>query len=133
MGFMVAQRLTQITPPAATPDLLWQRVEAAWSAVPQELIQSLFESIPRRVAAILLWSPCGSTAADSVQSGWPDIVTNSYRQLHAVFAQAQLKTRTKTFELVEEKQKLLDIREKGERERCASRRYLLHIIVKLIC
>ncbi|GFW08694.1 hypothetical protein TNCV_2777121 [Trichonephila clavipes] len=28
----------------------------------------------------------GSTAADSVQSGWPDIVTNSYRQLHAVFA-----------------------------------------------
>ncbi|GFS77367.1 hypothetical protein TNCV_4566051 [Trichonephila clavipes] len=28
----------------------------------------------------------GRTAADSVQSGWPDIVTNSYRQLHAVFA-----------------------------------------------
>ncbi|GFX87423.1 hypothetical protein TNCV_3369921 [Trichonephila clavipes] len=45
------------------------------------------------------------------------------------------KTRTETFELVEEKQKLLDIRigEKRERERCASRRYLLHIIVKLIC
>ncbi|GFV86147.1 transposable element Tcb1 transposase [Trichonephila clavipes] len=33
---MVAQRLTQITPPAATPDQLWQRVVAAWSAVPQE-------------------------------------------------------------------------------------------------
>ncbi|GFY28628.1 transposable element Tcb1 transposase [Trichonephila clavipes] len=31
---MVAQRLTQITPQAATPDQLWQRVEAAWSAVP---------------------------------------------------------------------------------------------------
>ncbi|GFY00541.1 hypothetical protein TNCV_2139381 [Trichonephila clavipes] len=43
------------------------------------------------------------------------------------------KTRTETVELVEEKQKLLDIREKGERERCASRRYLLNIIVKLIC
>ncbi|GFV91676.1 transposable element Tcb1 transposase [Trichonephila clavipes] len=27
---MVAQRLTQITPPAATPDQLWQRVEAAF-------------------------------------------------------------------------------------------------------
>ncbi|GFT31666.1 hypothetical protein TNCV_231031 [Trichonephila clavipes] len=27
----------------------------------------------------------GSTAADSVQSGWPDVVSNSYRQLHAVF------------------------------------------------
>ncbi|GFU95903.1 integrase catalytic domain-containing protein [Trichonephila clavipes] len=49
----VAQRLTQITPPAATPDKLWQRVEAAWSALPQEHIQSLFESMPRRVAAVI--------------------------------------------------------------------------------
>ncbi|GFT71000.1 transposable element Tcb1 transposase [Trichonephila clavipes] len=48
MWSMVAQRLTQITLPAAPPDQLWQRVEAAWSAVPQEHhIQSLFESIPR--------------------------------------------------------------------------------------
>ncbi|GFY24332.1 transposable element Tcb1 transposase [Trichonephila clavipes] len=53
MGSMVAQQLTQITPPAATPDQLWQRVEAAWSAVPQEHIQSLFESIPRRVTAVI--------------------------------------------------------------------------------
>ncbi|GFV59869.1 transposable element Tcb1 transposase [Trichonephila clavipes] len=35
MWSRVAQRLTQITPPAATPDQLLQRVEAAWSAVPQ--------------------------------------------------------------------------------------------------
>ncbi|GFW15091.1 transposable element Tcb1 transposase [Trichonephila clavipes] len=53
MWSMVAQRLTQITPPAATPDQLWQRVEAAWSAVPQEHTQSLFKSMPRRVAAIV--------------------------------------------------------------------------------
>ncbi|GFT21733.1 transposable element Tcb1 transposase [Trichonephila clavipes] len=53
MRFMVAQRLTQITPLAVTPDQLWQRVEAAWSAVPQEHIQSLFESMPRRVAAVI--------------------------------------------------------------------------------
>ncbi|GFX28669.1 transposable element Tcb1 transposase [Trichonephila clavipes] len=53
MWSMVAQRLTQITPPAATPNQLWQRVEAAWSAVPQEHIQSLFESMPRRVAAVI--------------------------------------------------------------------------------
>ncbi|GFV95382.1 transposable element Tc1 transposase [Trichonephila clavipes] len=50
VSFMVAQRLTQITPPAVTPDELWQRVEAAWSAVPQE---SLFESMPRRVVAVI--------------------------------------------------------------------------------
>ncbi|GFV12762.1 transposable element Tcb1 transposase [Trichonephila clavipes] len=53
MRSMVAQQFTQITPPAATPDQLWQRVEVAWSAVPQEHIQSLFESMPRRVAAVM--------------------------------------------------------------------------------
>ncbi|GFW35932.1 transposable element Tcb1 transposase [Trichonephila clavipes] len=53
MWSMVAQRLIQITPPAATPDQLWQRLEAAWSAVPQEHVQSLFESMPRRVAAVI--------------------------------------------------------------------------------
>ncbi|GFY05426.1 transposable element Tc1 transposase [Trichonephila clavipes] len=53
MWSMVAQRLTQITSPAATPDQLWQHVEAAWSAVPQEHILSLFESMPRRVAAVI--------------------------------------------------------------------------------
>ncbi|GFY34905.1 transposable element Tcb1 transposase [Trichonephila clavipes] len=51
MWSLVAQRLTQITPPAATLDQLWQRVEAAWSAVPQEHIQSFFESMSRHVAA----------------------------------------------------------------------------------
>ncbi|GFU19114.1 transposable element Tcb1 transposase [Trichonephila clavipes] len=53
MWSMVAQRLTQITPPAATLDQLWQRVEAAWSAVLQEHIQSLSESMLRRVAAVI--------------------------------------------------------------------------------
>ncbi|GFX75236.1 hypothetical protein TNCV_3954871 [Trichonephila clavipes] len=51
MWSMIAQRLTQITLPAATPDHLWQRVEAAWSAVRQKHTQSLFESMPRRAAA----------------------------------------------------------------------------------
>ncbi|GFY25532.1 transposable element Tcb1 transposase [Trichonephila clavipes] len=53
MWSMIAQRLSQITPPAATPDQLWQHVEAAWSAVPQEHILSLFESMLRRVAAVI--------------------------------------------------------------------------------
>ncbi|GFX03952.1 transposable element Tcb1 transposase [Trichonephila clavipes] len=53
MWSRVAQRLTQITPPASTPDQLWQRVEPARSAVPQEQFQSLFESVPRRVAAVI--------------------------------------------------------------------------------
>ncbi|GFX96997.1 hypothetical protein TNCV_1997291 [Trichonephila clavipes] len=55
---------------------------------------------------------------------------------HSLSAQAQLsETRTETvetFELVKVEPKLLR-EEKRERQRCASRRYLLHIIVKLIC
>ncbi|GFV23656.1 transposable element Tcb1 transposase [Trichonephila clavipes] len=50
---MVAQQLTQITFPVATPDQLWQRGDAACSAVPQKLIQSLFESMPRRVVVVI--------------------------------------------------------------------------------
>ncbi|GFV39185.1 transposable element Tcb1 transposase [Trichonephila clavipes] len=53
MCSMFAQRLTQIAPPAATPAQLWQCLKTAWSAVPQEHIQSLFQSIPRRVAAMI--------------------------------------------------------------------------------
>ncbi|GFS58208.1 transposable element Tc1 transposase [Trichonephila clavipes] len=53
MWSMVAQQLTQITPPTATQDQLWKHVEAAWSGVPQEHIQSFFESMPRRVAGVI--------------------------------------------------------------------------------
>ncbi|GFU60619.1 transposable element Tcb1 transposase [Trichonephila clavipes] len=45
MWSMIGQRLTQIKPTAATPVQLWQRVEAAWSAVSQEHVQSLCESM----------------------------------------------------------------------------------------
>ncbi|GFW70846.1 transposable element Tcb1 transposase [Trichonephila clavipes] len=56
MWSMAAERLTQMTPPAATTDQLWQRGEAAWSAVLQEHIQSLFESVPRCVAAMISYN-----------------------------------------------------------------------------
>ncbi|PRD38251.1 UNVERIFIED_CONTAM: hypothetical protein NCL1_04034 [Trichonephila clavipes] len=39
--------------PSCPTRSLWQRVEAAWSAAPQEHIQSLFESMPRRVAMVI--------------------------------------------------------------------------------
>ncbi|GFU93389.1 transposable element Tcb1 transposase [Trichonephila clavipes] len=60
MWSMFAQRLTQITPPSATPDQLCQCVKAAWSAGPQEHIQSLFESMPRRVATVISNNHCYS-------------------------------------------------------------------------
>ncbi|GFX00615.1 transposable element Tcb1 transposase [Trichonephila clavipes] len=55
MWSMVAQQLTQLTPPAATPDQLWQRGESALYAVSKkkEHIQSLYELMPRRVAAVI--------------------------------------------------------------------------------
>ncbi|GFV13982.1 tyrosine-protein kinase receptor [Trichonephila clavipes] len=77
MWSMVAQRLTQITLPAAPPDQLWQCAEAAWCTVPQEHIQSLFESMPKRVAAIracqdnrpnMRTDPCSTKAITSVRT-----------------------------------------------------------------
>ncbi|GFX38462.1 hypothetical protein TNCV_2344351 [Trichonephila clavipes] len=54
---------------------------------------------------------------------------------HSLRAQAQLmRTETvETFELVKVEPKLLREEKRRTRERCASRRYLLHFIVKLIC
>ncbi|UYV71959.1 hypothetical protein LAZ67_9001355 [Cordylochernes scorpioides] len=47
MWSMVAQRLTQITSPATTPDQLWQRVEAAWSADRNQIKKTPEKFIPR--------------------------------------------------------------------------------------
>ncbi|GFV91243.1 transposable element Tcb1 transposase [Trichonephila clavipes] len=73
MWSMVAQRLTQITPPAATPDRLWQRGAVAWSAVPQEHIQSIFESMPRPVAV--------GTSNNGGYSGYSDSGKNHTSQM----------------------------------------------------
>ncbi|GFV75592.1 histone-lysine N-methyltransferase SETMAR [Trichonephila clavipes] len=44
------RRITPNYYPVSTPD---QRVEAAWYAIPQKHIHSLFRSMPRRVAAVI--------------------------------------------------------------------------------
>ncbi|GFU32082.1 hypothetical protein TNCV_3833331 [Trichonephila clavipes] len=70
MWSMVAQRLTQITPPAATPDQFWQCGEAAWSAVPQEHIQSLFESMPKFLTVTLQYrNPIKSSKLEATAAG----------------------------------------------------------------
>ncbi|GFY20302.1 uncharacterized protein TNCV_209341 [Trichonephila clavipes] len=83
MWSMVAQRLTLITPPAAPPDQLWQHAEAAWFAVPQEHIQSLIESMPRRVATVI--SPNGGY---SFYRFWQEPhFTEIYKFNHLIFGQ----------------------------------------------
>ncbi|GFW24380.1 hypothetical protein TNCV_606261 [Trichonephila clavipes] len=67
------------------------------------------------------------------QAGRCGMQPKAQRSLRAQAQLSETKTETVvTFELVKVEQKLLR-EEEGERERCASRRYLLHIIVKLIC
>ncbi|GFY14693.1 transposable element Tcb1 transposase [Trichonephila clavipes] len=50
---MVAQRVTQITPPAATPRSTLAMCGNCLVCCTQEHIQSLFESMLRRVAAVI--------------------------------------------------------------------------------
>ncbi|GFU77832.1 hypothetical protein TNCV_1138401 [Trichonephila clavipes] len=65
MWSMVAQRLTQITPPAATPDQLWQRVDAAWTATAgSDVVQSgrpIFDDFFQH-----LWPYIGNNTANVV-------------------------------------------------------------------
>lgn len=49
----VAHRLARQTPAAATVDELYTRVDRAWQDIPQALIQSLFDSMPRRLEAVI--------------------------------------------------------------------------------
>ncbi|GFS68121.1 transposable element Tcb1 transposase [Trichonephila clavipes] len=81
MWSTVAQPLTPITPPAVTPDKLWQRVEAAWSAVPQEHILSLFESMSKRVAEF-------HTFHLHKANYCPPFVLDAVRQLSCLFKQS---------------------------------------------
>ncbi|GFU67224.1 hypothetical protein TNCV_728921 [Trichonephila clavipes] len=63
----------------------------------------------------------GSTAADSVQSGWPVVGSNRSREKHGLRAQAQLiETETETLRNGKKSRK--------KRLRYASRRYRRHII-----
>ncbi|GFT12159.1 transposable element Tcb1 transposase [Trichonephila clavipes] len=50
---ILAQRLARNTSPTATPDQLWLNVEASCTTVPQRYIQSLFDSIQRRVVVVI--------------------------------------------------------------------------------
>ncbi|GFU88315.1 hypothetical protein TNCV_847081 [Trichonephila clavipes] len=58
MWSMVAQRVTQITPPAVPPDQLWQRVEAVWSALYPKNTSKVYLNQCRAV-----WQRCSPTMA----------------------------------------------------------------------
>ncbi|GFV07905.1 phosphatase and actin regulator 2 [Trichonephila clavipes] len=68
----------------------------------------------------------GRTAADSIQSGWPIVAAKAKQSSRA--GTANENQNCKSFKTLEKKKK-----QRRNTERCASRRYLLHIIVKLIC
>lgn len=50
---MVAEQLARHNTPVTTLDELWYRVEAAWASVPVHAIQALFDSMPRRIKAVI--------------------------------------------------------------------------------
>ena len=50
---MVGRRLNRQGPPAPTLDSLWTRIQTAWRDIPQEDIQGLFYSMPRRIETLI--------------------------------------------------------------------------------
>ncbi|KFM57173.1 Transposable element Tcb1 transposase, partial [Stegodyphus mimosarum] len=50
---VIGRRLARDPCPVASADELWVRVQTIWNALPQSDIQTLFDSMPRRVAALI--------------------------------------------------------------------------------
>ncbi|GFV70678.1 transposable element Tc1 transposase [Trichonephila clavipes] len=50
---LVGRRLARDPCPAASKDELWLRVQAIWNSFPQAHIQNMFDSMPRRIAALI--------------------------------------------------------------------------------
>ncbi|GFW30989.1 transposable element Tcb1 transposase [Trichonephila clavipes] len=50
---LVGRRLARDQRPAASKDELSLRIEAIWNSLLQANIQSLFDSMPRRIAALI--------------------------------------------------------------------------------
>nr|ALD51399.1 odorant receptor 8 [Locusta migratoria] len=50
---MVVEQFARHNPPVTTLDELWYRVEAAWASVPVHAIKVLFDSMPRRIKAVI--------------------------------------------------------------------------------
>ncbi|GFS75636.1 hypothetical protein TNCV_3424101 [Trichonephila clavipes] len=65
---MVAERLTRHHTRVTTVDELWHRVEAAWGPEPGHAIQSLLDSMPKRISAII--TARGSCSGIALSSSW---------------------------------------------------------------
>ncbi|GFX30756.1 transposable element Tc1 transposase [Trichonephila clavipes] len=50
---IVGRRLARDLRPVASADELWLRIQTIWNTLPQTDIQNLFNSMPRRVAALI--------------------------------------------------------------------------------
>ncbi|GFW12845.1 transposable element Tcb2 transposase [Trichonephila clavipes] len=50
---IVGRHLARDLSPAASTDELWLRIQTIWNTLPQADIQNLFNSMPRRVAALI--------------------------------------------------------------------------------
>ncbi|GFW89941.1 odorant receptor [Trichonephila clavipes] len=51
---MVAEIRARYHTPVTLVDELWHRVEAAWASISVHAIQSLFDSMPRRISAVII-------------------------------------------------------------------------------
>ncbi|GFU93773.1 transposable element Tcb2 transposase [Trichonephila clavipes] len=50
---LAGRRLARDPRPAASKDERWLRIQAIWTSVPQADIQTLFDSMPRCIAALI--------------------------------------------------------------------------------
>ncbi|GFT82473.1 transposable element Tcb1 transposase [Trichonephila clavipes] len=72
---LVCRRLARDPRPGASKDEFLLRIQAIWNSLPQEDIQNLFDSMPRRIAALIAARYCeieGSIRIPVGQTGYDD-------------------------------------------------------------
>ncbi|GFX48536.1 transposable element Tcb2 transposase [Trichonephila clavipes] len=72
---IVGRRITRDLHPVASTDELWLRIQTIWNTLPQADIQNVFNSMPRRVAALIAARGCTTTGGQNYEqrsSGRPD-------------------------------------------------------------
>ncbi|GFT13256.1 transposable element Tcb2 transposase [Trichonephila clavipes] len=70
---IVGRRLARDLRPVASTDELWLRIQTIWNTLPQTNIKNLFNSMPRRVAALI--------AARVTEFDCPRIITSTIARL----------------------------------------------------
>ncbi|GFX45805.1 uncharacterized protein TNCV_934441 [Trichonephila clavipes] len=83
---MIAEQLARQHTPITMVDELWHHVEAAWASITVHAIQSPFDSMPRRISAVITARGVSDIGSSAVGTGFESRREHGCLQMYSVFA-----------------------------------------------